>query len=310
MGWRAFMEIGRQRFGVVCLADAVEAGLTARTVMKRASREGWVRLHPGVYLLPGATDGPMARTAAAVLAADGYAARRSALFLHGVVDQPPLHPHVVVDHRRHGVFGRTVMMHRSRRLPDDHLTDVDGIAATTAGRAIIDLAAGGEHPRRLGALVLDGERRRRLTRDEVAAVRHTLGRGFPGLAAIDRTLEDLGATRSDSGWEHEVRADCLRLGLPVHPEPFPYRCEDGVVVHLDLAFPRHWVYGECDGRAYHSGVEVFGKDRRKWTQLVRHWRPVWITFDRWRYERDAVLADIERVLELADPARAPALPAR
>ena len=116
--------------------------------------------------------------------------------------------------------------------------------------------------------------------------------------------------RSDSGWEHEVRSDLVGLGFPVHPEPFPYRCEDGMVVELDVAFPNHWVYGELDGRGYHSATDVFDTDRVKWTQLVRHWRPVWITYQRWRYERDAVLADIRRALQLADLRAAPAVPAR
>lgn len=123
-------------------------------------------------------------------------------------------------------------------------------------------------------------------------------------------LDDLGCMRSDSGWEHEVRADLSSLGLPVHPEPFPYRCEDGVVVELDVAFPGHWVYAECDGRGFHSAAGVFETDRVRWTQVVRHWRPVWITFSRWRYQRGEVLADIRRALDLADPSLTPARPAR
>ena len=277
--------------------------------MARAAREGWARLHPGVYLLPGARDDARARLAAACLAVDGYAARKSALWLHGVIDIAPVRPELVVTHRRRGVVGREVDQHRSRRLPDAHLTEVDGIPTTTAERAVLDLAAGGEHPRRLTSLVLDGERRKALARARLAEVRDGFGRGFPGLATIDRVLEDLGALRSDSGWEHEVRRDLTRLGYPVHPEPFPYRCEDGVVVHLDVAFPDHWVYGECDGRAFHTGPDDFETDRVRWTQVVRHWHPVWITWSRWTYERPTVLADIERALELADTSAAPARPA-
>lgn len=310
MNWRALNEIGAGRFGVVCLDDAERVGIDPERLMARARREGWLRLHPGVYLLPGAPDTPMARTAAAVLWTGGHAARRSALWLHGVIDQAPVRPQVLVVHRRRGVTGRHVDMHRSRRLPDAHLTEVDGVATTTTGRAIHDLAAGGEHPRRLTDLVLEGERRRRMRRGDVAAVRESFGRGCPGVGTVDRVLADLGALRSDSGWEHEVRSDLVRLGLPVHPEPFPYRCEDGVVVELDVALPSHWVYVECDGRGYHSEASAWGKDRRKWTQVTRQWRPVWVTYDRWRYERQEVVADIRRAMELADPTATPAVPAR
>ena len=80
-------------------------------------------------------------------------------------------------------------------------------------------------------------------------------------------------------------------------------------MHLDVAFPNHWVYGECDGRAFHTGADAFEVDRVRWTQVVRHWRPVWITWSRWTYERRTVLQDIERALELADTSVAPARPA-
>ena len=310
MGWKRLFTIGLERHGVVALDDAEACGLPRAVLMARAIREGWRPLHPGVYLLPGAPDTPMARLSAAVLWIDGYAARRSALWLHGVVDQAPVRPQVLVTHRRRGVAGRHVDMHRSRRLPDDHLTEVAGLAATSVARAVHDLAVGGEHPRRLTALVLEAERRRAMRRGDLAVVRESFGRGCPGLATVDRVLEDLGAMRSDSGWEHRVRSDLRRLGLPVHPAPFPYRCEDGVIVELDVAIPTHWVYLECDGRGFHSATDAWGKDRRKWTQVTRQWRPVWVTYDRWRYERDAVLADVHRAMQLADPGRAPAIPAR
>lgn len=310
MGWKRLFTIGLERHGVVALDDAEDCGLPRAVLMARAIREGWRQLHPGVYLLPGAPDTPTARLAAAALWVDGYAARRSALWLHGMLDQAPVRPQVLVTHRRRGVAGSHVDMHRSRRLLTAHLGEVEGIATTTAARAIHDLAAGGEHPRRLTSLVLEGERRRRLRREDVAAVRECFGRGCPGLATLDRVLDDLGAMRSDSGWEHEVRSDLRQLGLPVHPAPFPYRCEDGVIVHLDVAIPTHWVYLECDGRGFHSATDAWGKDRRKWTQVTRQWRPVWVTYDQWRYERDAVLADVHRAMQLADPGRAPATPAR
>ena len=303
------MDLAASRGGVLALSDAAACGLHPRTIMRRARREGWLRLYPGVYLLPGADDGARAGTAAAVLASGGHAARTSALWLAGAVPDPPLHPHVVVAHARRGLAGRKVAMHRSRRLPDTHLTEYDGIASTTGERAVIDLAAGGEHPRRLTSLVVEGERRRKLSRARLADTLEDLPRGFPGLAVVNEVLADLGALRSDSGWEHEVRRDLVDLGMPVHPEPVPYRCEDGVVVHLDLAFPDHWVVGECDGRAFHSSDAAFETDRVRWTQVVRHWRPVWITWKRWRYERRAVLDDLQRALDLADRTAAPATPA-
>lgn len=94
----------------------------------------------------------------------------------------------------------------------------------------------------------------------------------------------------------------------MHPRPFPFRCDDGVVVALDLALPKHWVYLEVDGLEAHTGRRTFEADRRKWTQVVRHWRPVWVTSDRWRTDRGGVLRDLDEAIALADTMRAPAVP--
>jgi very-short-patch-repair endonuclease len=121
-------------------------------------------------------------------------------------------------------------------------------------------------------------------------------------------LADLDGLRSDSDTEHDLRRDLIELGYPVHPEPFPFRCDDDVVVHLDLALPAHWVYLEVDGFGTHRTRRVFEADRVKWTQIVRHWQPVWVTASRWEQDRSAVLADLDAAIADADPNRAPAVP--
>lgn len=114
--------------------------------------------------------------------------------------------------------------------------------------------------------------------------------------------------RSDSDTEHDLRRSLIELDYPVHPEPFPFRCDDDVVVHLDLALPAYWVYLEVDGFGTHRKRRVFEADRVKWTQVVRHWRPVWVTASRWQQDRGAVLADLDAAIADADPSRAPAVP--
>jgi hypothetical protein len=39
-------------------------------------------------------------------------------------------------------------------------------------------------------------------------------------------------------FESDVRAVLDAAGFTPYPTPFPFRCPDGVVVHLEIAFPK------------------------------------------------------------------------
>lgn len=309
MGWPELLEHVRRRRGVVTLADARAHDVSRSVVYRRARQEAWTKLHPGVWLVAGAPDTDDARLVAAIAATDGVARGQSALWLHGVLPRAPHPPQILVDHARNGSLRRGALdVRRTTTLTDDDVTSVRGFPATTAAFAIVDVAPG-RGVRGTRRLVIDAERDGRLQREELVALLGRLGRGVPGVGVVRAVLEDLGGLRSDSDTEHDLRRDLIELGYPVHPEPFPYRCDDGVVVHLDLALPEHWVYLEVDGFGTHRKRRVFEADRVKWTQIVRHWRPVWVTARRWRNERDRVLRDLDDAIADADPARPPAPPA-
>jgi len=197
---------------------------------------------------------------------------------------------------------------RTRHLPDEDRTTVRGFDATTIARAVADLARV-RSTDRIRTLVVDLERDGHLAREDLAACHERLPHSTPGRGRLGSALRDLGDLRSDSDTEHDMRRTLRDLGYPVHPEPFPFRCDDGVIVNLDLALPAHWVYLEVDGYGAHSQRRVFETDRIRWTQIARQWRPVWVTAQRWRDARGAVLRDLDAAIALADATRPPALPA-
>lgn len=309
MGWPELLEYVRRRRGVVTLADARDHDVSRSVLYRRAKQESWTKLHPGVWLVAGAPDTDAARLVAAIAATGGVARGDSALWLHGLLARPPHPPQVLVDHARNGSLRSEVLdVRRTTTVTDDDVTSVRGFPTTTVAFAIVDVALGrGLH--RTRRLVIDAERDGRLEREDLAELLVRLGRGVPGVGVVRAALQDLGGLRSDSDTEHDLRRSLIELGYPVHPEPFPYRCDDGVVVRLDLALPLHWVYLEVDGFGTHRTRRVFESDRVKWTQIVRHWRPVWVTARRWRNERDRVLRDLDDAIAAADPDRSPALPA-
>lgn len=308
MGWPELFSCARDHHGVVVWTDGLSNGVSEGALRRRASSDGWLQLHPGVWLLPSAPDTSLARLRAATVALDGHAAMESALWLHGMRSSAPRTPQVLVEHARHGTRDRKrIEVRRSRTIRPEDLTVVDGIAVTALPRTFIDVAPR-RTTKRLRGLVIDAERDDQLVRSDLVDRVALLPRGVPGRRRLHDVLADLSGLRSDSDTEHDLRRDLTDLGYPVHPEPFPWRCDDGVVVRLDLALPQHWVYLEVDGFGTHARRGVFESDRVKWTQVVRHWQPVWVTAARWEQDRSGVLADLDAAIAAADPARAPAVP--
>lgn len=308
MGWPEFFLFARDRDCVVTVADAVSHGVSEGALRRRAARDGWPLLFPGVWLVAGVVETDRARLLSATIAYDGHAAVESAMWLHGLRPDAPRTPHILVEHARHGTRGADVEVRRTRTLRDGDVVEVDGISTTSTIRTLIDIAPR-RTQRQLRGHVIDAEREGLVDRDQLRQRVELLRRGVPALPRIRAVLSDLAGLRSDSDTEHDVRRTLLDLGYPVHPEPFPFRCDDAITVDLDLALPMHWVYLEMDGFGTHTKRSVFEGDRRKWTQVVRQWRPVWVTAERWRLDRNGVLADLDAAIADADPTRPAARPA-
>lgn len=307
MGWPELLAHARRRHGIVTIADAADHAVPRSVLHRRAAQEGWTRLHPGVWLVAGARDSDDARLVAALAATSGTAAGESALWLHGVTVGAPYPPQLLVPHTRRVRPTGNLDVRRTTTLQPVDLATVRGFPTTTVARALLDVAARRGRPR-LRRLLIDAERDGLVERAELVDMLRRLGRGVPGLAAVRAVLDEFGGTRSDSDTEHDLRRELLALGYPVHPEPFPHRCDDGVIVHLDLALPAHWVYLEVDGFTTHGKRPAFEADRVKWSRVVRQWRPVWVTAHRWRTDRAGVLDDLDAAIADADPGRAPAQP--
>ncbi len=299
MGWPELHTIAARQAGAVHRSDVLDCDVPIATFNARARRGEWSRPTHGVTLLPGTPPGPRQDLWVALLATGGVAAGRSALWLHGRGDATR-RPEVL------GPFARSVardpgwVLRRSRTLRPEHVTSVDDVPLTTLARTFADLAPRlGE--RRLLHAVVPCLRDDRVRKEDLAAVLADLPAGTPGRGVLRTVLGQLEGTRSDSGLEHSVRTGLADDGIPVHPEPYPYRCEDGVVVHLDIAIPTHMVYVETDGRRFHSDPAAFEADRARWTQVTRAWRPVWVTWDRWHRRRAQVVADVRRAMALGPP---------
>ncbi|MGH3926857.1 MAG: hypothetical protein ACRDTT_28995, partial [Pseudonocardiaceae bacterium] len=89
--WTRLTAVARHHHHVVSVSQAVACGLDPATLWRRATGEGWERLYPGVFALPGSVATYERQTSAALLAVGGKVAacRRTAAYLWGMADRAP-----------------------------------------------------------------------------------------------------------------------------------------------------------------------------------------------------------------------------
>lgn len=147
---------------------------------------------------------------------------------------------------RHGGGQRRAWLQvHGHLLPDEHVTEVDGIATTTLPRTVVDLAC--TLPLPDAVAVGDGALRLGATPLELASVLADVG-ARRGIATARRALELLDA-RSESYGESLSRVLMLERGFTDLVPQQLIRDERGVVVaRVDFAWPALGVIGEFDGR--------------------------------------------------------------
>lgn len=307
--WAGLFDYARERHHTLRVTDGAPFGISADTLRKRAVRERWERAYPGVVWLPGSAPG-FWRTSAGVLASlpcrDAALALRTAAYAHGMRDQPSALTEVVQPHGRYPPQRPLVAVRTSRTLTDADIVEIEALRATTPARTTADLAAVLRVPA-LRSTVIDAVQRRVLRLDELELMCTRMLRSV-ARSCLRQVIDDLTATPVDSPFEWEVAAAVTDRGLqPV--TGFPWRCSDGRVIHLDLAFPEVWVAVECDGRGKYATGSSFTTDRIRWSQASSHWSLLWVDWTRWSAQPGAVVDDVVTRVTGAVMNRPPAKPA-
>lgn len=275
----------------------------SRKALDNAVRARVVRrvLH-GVYLRADVTDTIETRCAAAklVISEHSVVCDRTAAWLHGInvlafhelEILPPIETYVLRGHataRCGGCDGG------SRDLIPGDVMVIDGLAATTPIRTVLDLAC--KLSARDGLAALDMFMRVfGITRVELARL---LVRYFRRRGVVQaRVLVALADPRSESFGESWTRYEILTHGLPA-PQPQFWIEVDGVPTYrLDLAYPKHRVAIEYDGQEFHTSTAKRERDRRRRNWLRDHgWIVIVVTHDMLTAEAvDAWIAEIRAAL--------------
>lgn len=286
----SFDDLVVRQGGVIALAQAIERGVSAATVQRRAREGSWRRLHPGVYLVGDHQLTGAARVRAAGSWAGGEAAVTgpAAAFWHRMLDRAPAIVDVTVPARTKPRAQRGIRIRR-RDLAAEDVVTAAGLRLAAAPLAALETAVALPD----GAAFLDRALQKHVP-FPLLYRSYCRNMGRDGSRAAGR-LVTAAADRADSAAER-LLVDLLRdagiggwvLGHPMGP------------FLIDLAFPAARVAVEVDGWAWHVDAERFRNDRRKGNLVTRSgWDLLRFTWHDLNGRPRETIAEIMETLALA-----------
>ena len=250
----------RRHDGVITLAQARQAGLSAQSVRRRVDSGHWARCSTGVYFVSDRPFTDAARVRAAVWSY-GDAACASGLaaaWWHGLTRFAPDVVEVTVPRNSHGRNhdGSRV---RRRDLDRRDITTHRGLDVTAQAFTICEAAVRRGGGSKIMDAALQGDSNLRELWDA-----HLRNKGRYGSPATRRLL-----VAAADGARSEAERLLVRLlreagirGWRTNYPAGPYS--------IDVAFRMQMVAIEVDGWAFHSDPEAFNNDRRRQNYLILH----------------------------------------
>ena len=190
-----------KQWGVVTRAQLLELGVSVAAIEKQVTRGDLMRVHRGVYALPGVPLRDEGHWLAAVLACGPGAvlSHLSAARLWGMrAPRGDGRPHVTLAAGRARPPG--IAVHRTRRISRADVTVERGIRVTTAARTVIDVAdittydelrTLADHGVRLDAEAIERAQARAPGRHGAPHIARLLGSGIRTRSTLERALRKL-----------------------------------------------------------------------------------------------------------------------
>jgi hypothetical protein len=256
--------LAERQGGIVEHGQLLALGLSPAGIHRRARAGRLHRWYRGVYAVGHRRVGVEGRRWAAALAysPDGVLSHRSAGVAWGLLRSNAATIDVTV-----GLGGRSarpgVRLHRTRSLPADEVTTLDGLPITTPARTLLDLAAAGLRDRALEA-ALDAAEITGLL--DFADLHRLLARhrGRRGTRALNAQLSRYGGpVDTRSRLERLVYELCDDHGLP---RPLVNTVIEGKV--RDFYWPHCRLVVEADSYRWHRSPSALNDDRERDVELT------------------------------------------
>jgi very-short-patch-repair endonuclease len=283
--------LAAQQYGVVSLAQACAAGMTARQIHARVGAGRWELVLPRVYRIVGAVQSDQQSAMAAVMWAGSgaLASHATAGRLWGLDGMRAPKVEVWVPAGRSPRLS-AVTVHRGTRLDRADRTVLGSVPLTTPVRTLIDMAGRLEDDRLLA--VMEQVFRQELGTPErlSARLRSLRSSGRPGLGRLEALLDRRGfGGPLESRLEARVWLLLQRSGVPLPVRQHWVAVASGRY-RLDFAWPESRVGLECDSWEYHGDRARFGKERARYAELAAlRWRIVPITWEACTTQPERVL---------------------
>lgn len=263
---RAVGEFAAARHGVFTLSQAAGLGVTRRDIETFDGLGVVERVRENVWRFVAYPATWRQALAAATVCTEAVASHRSAAALLRIdgMTRPPEQPELLCPNdRRVAIAGAQV--HRTRDLPVDDITEVDGIACTTMARTLCDIAShvdpkvlvrAVDHAQRSGASL------HWLLQRSTSLSRR--GRSGPPLVA-DLVRRRMDGYRLPESYFERLLGSCLRSPLlPGLLRQHTLCTPSGLfIARFDLALPWARLGIEAHSRSYHLGAlaERYDEDR-------------------------------------------------
>jgi very-short-patch-repair endonuclease len=277
--------------GVVSTDDLRELGYSKHTIHDRVTHGRLHRIHRAVYAVGHTTISLRGRWLAAVLACgtDAVLSHRDAATLHDL--RPVSSGRIdVTATSRHAIDG--IRCHYARVLHPEDRDVVDSIPVTSVSRAFLDVAET-SNARQLRSTLEQAQRQNKF---DLRLIRAVIARS-PGRRGLKPLAEVLAQLTDEPPWTQSRLEEWFlelirRAGLPL-PRINVFIAGELV----DFAWTAHKLIVEVDGWTSHKSKRSFEDDRRRDAKLIlAGWRVVRFTYDRVRYEPEAVARDLTKLL--------------
>jgi very-short-patch-repair endonuclease len=259
---RAAAALSRRQHGAFAARQLLAAGATRSLITRRVAAGHWIRLETGVFAMPGNPGTWRRQVKAAELGhPDASVSGATAAVLHPLAGFRPGRPEVTVPH---GCEYRTTLA-RVRRRNGVAVTTAAGFRLTDLPQTLLDVAAE-TTAAALQAALEDALLRAIVDPDEL--LRRTIEAGqrrTRGAGALRRVLDELLGSEAikETDLERLLRRALDRSGVePVVYQAPPPWWPDGPQ-RVDALLPEHLTIVEADGRAWHTRVADFERDRER-----------------------------------------------
>lgn len=298
---RSVEKIARRQGGLVTRQQAIDAGITPRTISGRLGRGAWLRLYPSVYLISpsGVSHHQEMRGALLWAGDDAVLSHRSAATLLQLPGGDGTSIDVTAP-RRLRSLGTTVNFHYSPRIGDWDSTVTEDLRHCNVIRTLADLCE--VVPASTLEDALDEALRRRLT--TLPALRLALA--APDVANRPGTSHLRSLVAASDVTESPLERMLLKVlrysDLPPVHRQYELKGRGRKIARLDFAFPEAKVAIECDGYRWHSEKSRWQSDidRRNFITGLG-WKIIQVTATSLRQRPHDVIDAIESALLLAHP---------